>query len=217
MFHKLWLTSLLNFFPIAAQLPLGMVIVCLHTIAILSKEPYVRTTDERLHLLAQVDLFLFMLSGYVFQIGETLDTGSDVLMSIFLLFVTFFFLAAFIYQVWYKLQAAYKNLTGAFLTRDREDDTEREKETQKRDEETRAELASMKAAHHRTNSGKLRPPSINMGSQEAQAQAQTTAKAKKGKAQDDAFDDNDDGIEMADVSITQSLRDQGQSPLAQAT
>jgi hypothetical protein len=43
----------------------------------------VRATDERLHLLAQVDLFLFMLAG---QVTHTLAATSDVVASVSLLF-----------------------------------------------------------------------------------------------------------------------------------
>ena len=53
---------------------------CAYFLLIVYRAPYKRDADERLHLLAQVNIFLFLLAAYVFLGGETLDSTSDALM-----------------------------------------------------------------------------------------------------------------------------------------
>jgi hypothetical protein len=48
MANKLALTSLLAFFPIEWQMPLGMVVIVCYMMAVLLLQPYVRRGDDRL-------------------------------------------------------------------------------------------------------------------------------------------------------------------------
>lgn len=53
-FHKLLLTSVLAFFPREAQLSVGMAIAVIYMVVLLRENPYLRPTDDALHMLAQV-------------------------------------------------------------------------------------------------------------------------------------------------------------------
>jgi len=88
MANKFFLTSLLAFFPVSAQMPVGMVWIILYTYVILFAKPYVRAYDDRLHLYANCHLFLIMLmaltlQNVAFEVGST----TDVLASLILLVV----------------------------------------------------------------------------------------------------------------------------------
>lgn len=64
---------------------------------------YSYKADERLHLLAQVQLYMLLVSAQVFSQGGYLDTASDVAISVFLLIATIYFLLLFIQAVAQKL------------------------------------------------------------------------------------------------------------------
>jgi len=51
---QLFLTSLLIFIPSAAILQVGMVAASLYVLALLLVEPYIRSTDQRMHVFTQV-------------------------------------------------------------------------------------------------------------------------------------------------------------------
>ncbi len=97
--HKLFLTSVLAFFPSDMQIPVAMVVCIGYLIVILLSSPYFRKGDDRLHLFAQVEIFLIVLGCYVFYRGEKLDFKNDVIISTFLIFVILCFALLFISQV----------------------------------------------------------------------------------------------------------------------
>jgi len=109
MSHKLLLTSLLAFFPVVSQLPLGMCVAFLYAIIILESRPYFRKGDDRLHLFAQVEIFLLLEAGYVYRYNNTrLDRKSDVVVSIFLIGVVLGFLGVFVTQTFNIVHKVYK-------------------------------------------------------------------------------------------------------------
>jgi len=88
MANKFFLTSLLAFFPVSSQMPVGMVWIILYTYVILFSKPYVRAYDDRLHLYANIHLFLIMLMALTLQNTEFIvGSTTDVLASLILLVV----------------------------------------------------------------------------------------------------------------------------------
>jgi hypothetical protein len=73
MIHKLIMTSILAFFPTETQLPIGMSVAILYTMALLVCQPYVRNEDDLLHLLVQAEIFLLCAVGWVFCKSYTLS------------------------------------------------------------------------------------------------------------------------------------------------
>lgn len=67
MAHKLTMTSLVAFFPELVQLAIGMVVLAAYLIILLLLNPYIRTGDDRLHLVAQTELLLLLMAGNCFQ------------------------------------------------------------------------------------------------------------------------------------------------------
>jgi hypothetical protein len=108
MAHKLCLTSLLPFLQADIQLQIGMCICILYAVVILLRRPYYRKGDDRLHLSAQVELFLMMLAGFVFLRGNKLDTTSDALISIFLIIVVTGFVIVFLAQTFHIFHKMFK-------------------------------------------------------------------------------------------------------------
>ena len=101
MCNKLILTSLIAFFPVDLQLPFGMVFAVLYLMVLLVAKPYVRKGDDRLHLFAQLEIFVILLAGYVFQQfseGE-LTYKADVAMSIVLIILVISFMLFFLFQL----------------------------------------------------------------------------------------------------------------------
>jgi hypothetical protein len=97
MLHKLILTSLLSFLPNAWQLPMAMLFVVLYYLLILFRQPYHKKRDERLHLLAQANLFLLLTAAHIFNNGTDLDGASDLGLSIFLCCTTGYLVSLFIF------------------------------------------------------------------------------------------------------------------------
>lgn len=62
--HKLFMTSILTFVDRFSQMPVGLAVLGLYLIAILVVKPYVRSTDDLLHLTCQMELMLLCLVGY---------------------------------------------------------------------------------------------------------------------------------------------------------
>jgi len=92
MLHKLFITSLVGFFPFAAQLDIAMAVVTLYLIVILSFRPYVRAGDDQLHKLAQVELMLLLMAGNVFNQSDVVSASLSTFLSFILItaFVGFF-------------------------------------------------------------------------------------------------------------------------------
>jgi len=88
MLNKFFLTSVLAFFPINAQMPVGMVWVNMYTTVVLFTKPYVRLYDDRLQLYANIHLFLIMLMALTLQSNPfTPGSSTDVFASVLLLIV----------------------------------------------------------------------------------------------------------------------------------
>lgn len=98
LMHKLALTSLIQFAQSSYVMILGMAIAISYLILILIVKPYTRKSDDRLHLFAQVEIFMFLLVAYSFQSQIDLDDYTDTLLSILLVVVTAIFLIFFVYQ-----------------------------------------------------------------------------------------------------------------------
>jgi hypothetical protein len=99
-FHKLFLTSVLAFFPKSSQLPIGMCIVIGYLIIHLRLNPYLRPSDDALHLLAQVELFMLLLAGYIFTYLQTnvYSSTDDLMISIALIIICIGFVIAFLWS-----------------------------------------------------------------------------------------------------------------------
>lgn len=100
MANKLALVSLIGFLPLLAQLPSAMAVISTYTISILLIQPYIRKGDDRLHLLANVEILLLLLSAFVLLESEkdngTLDERTDILASAVLIMLTCGFIVAFL-------------------------------------------------------------------------------------------------------------------------
>jgi len=85
MANKLFLTSIIIFFPNGLQPGAGMVWSVSYIILILVFFPYVRKIDDRLHTYAQLHLFFILLIGYVlqqtpFEIGSAVDVFASFIL-----------------------------------------------------------------------------------------------------------------------------------------
>ena len=97
MAHKLLLTSILAFLPQNYQMPCGMVFAIIYLIILLIAHPYIRKADDRLHIFAQIEIFLLMFGGYVYYSkGGFEETVTDVAVSIALIMIAVFFFAYFL-------------------------------------------------------------------------------------------------------------------------
>ncbi len=67
MLNKLLLTSILPFVSLDGQMPFGMATIMSFSIIILLMKPYIRKGDDRLHLLVNTEIFLYLLSAHVIQ------------------------------------------------------------------------------------------------------------------------------------------------------
>jgi len=99
MANKLFLTSILAFFPTKSQIPIGMAWCTGFTIYLLLSQPYLRKGDDRLHLTGQTELFLLMLMAYVLiEVDSTIDPTTDILLSLVCIAITVFFICFFLLQ-----------------------------------------------------------------------------------------------------------------------
>jgi len=107
MLHKMLLTTALQFLSIKYQMILGMAIVVLYLIIILLVHPYSYRSHDRLHLLAQTCLYMYLLAGYVFynlDIAGELDSTGDILMGVIILIDLGFFFFMFILSLFPRLR-----------------------------------------------------------------------------------------------------------------
>jgi IPT/TIG domain/Tyrosine-protein kinase ephrin type A/B receptor-like len=114
--HKLFLTAVLAFFPTASQLPLGMCVSVAYMMTILIMNPYIRVSDDRLHLLAQAEIFLLLCAGNVFYHLPTtaFEDDDDFWLSITLMFMTCAFLLVFL---WSGIVVMYRMLKKCLIDR----------------------------------------------------------------------------------------------------
>jgi len=82
--HKLILVSLIAFFPPDLQLPFAMTFIQAYLIIILLVHPYKQDTDDRLHLQAQIALFLYLYAGFMLQ-RATVSDATEIVLDIILI------------------------------------------------------------------------------------------------------------------------------------
>jgi len=104
MLHKLLVTSIVAFFPPLAQMAVAMVIVCVYLMILLVTRPYIRKGDDRLHLFAQIEIFLLLMAGNNFNSQTTPDKLMDNVMSAVLIIAFSAFLLFFIVQCYINLR-----------------------------------------------------------------------------------------------------------------
>jgi len=85
MAHKLILTSLLALFPYEWQMPFGMFAAALYMAAIMFGKPFIRKADDRLQVLAQAELMLYLLAGHIFNKRVPKDSYIDPVMTVCLI------------------------------------------------------------------------------------------------------------------------------------
>jgi hypothetical protein len=98
--HKLFLTSLLAFFPFDLKLPAGMCVAGLYCLSLLLFNPFVRVNDDRMILLAQFELSNILMCGYILQIyGFPEPNGfQDIALSVVLIILVLCVVAIFFYH-----------------------------------------------------------------------------------------------------------------------
>lgn len=97
MGHKLLLTSVIRFLSWDTQVPAGLVVLVAYAGVLLVVKPYIRKGDDRLHLLAQVELFLLIYSADIIRTMGTdrLDQRTDAALSALLIIITLGFVVMF--------------------------------------------------------------------------------------------------------------------------
>jgi IPT/TIG domain/Tyrosine-protein kinase ephrin type A/B receptor-like len=138
--HKLFLTSVLAFFPSASQLPLGMTIATAYTMALLIIGPYIRKSDDQLHLLAQVEIFLLLCAGNVFYHLplDAFDDQDDLWLSITLMAMTLLFVVAFFWSGIVVVYRMIRNFCDSSNDKDSKDvDSNSDSEYQSDEDESR--------------------------------------------------------------------------------
>jgi len=98
MVFKLLMTSVLAFLPSMWQLPYAMVVAGLYSILILLRSPYIRTHDDRIHLLALIEMILLCMCGYILQQPQDFDYAIDVALSVIFIGLTIAVVLLFIYH-----------------------------------------------------------------------------------------------------------------------
>eukprot|EP00455_Lapot_gusevi_P034603 TRINITY_DN381_c0_g1_i1.p1 TRINITY_DN381_c0_g1~~TRINITY_DN381_c0_g1_i1.p1 ORF type:complete len:769 (-),score=306.56 TRINITY_DN381_c0_g1_i1:325-2631(-) len=98
MLNKLVMTSCIVFFPTSLQLAAGMAVIMLYSMIILIVNPYIRKGDDRLHLFANIELFLMLFITYSFQEQIDLDDSQDTLVSVILIIISAGFFLFFLVQ-----------------------------------------------------------------------------------------------------------------------
>jgi len=119
MFNKLFLTSLLLFFPASMRMAAGAVMSLLYLMVILLRRPYIRALDERMHLCAYTEVLCFFLAGSVLAKNPVEgDTMADAALSAVLILLsgTVLVLLAFHMYLYSRMSSAYeiKHQTGSW-------------------------------------------------------------------------------------------------------
>jgi len=101
MANKLFLTSILAFFPFNAQLPMGFAWAFAYLDVLLLVKPYVRKGDDSLHLYAETEIALILLAAWVYYSLDvsTLDTTTDVALSVVLILISVGVIIYFLFQL----------------------------------------------------------------------------------------------------------------------
>ncbi len=115
---QLTITSMLGLFPQGAQLPVGQTIAIVYMIILLHLNPYIRRDDDRLHLLTQVEVFLYLAAGWLFYNlpVDAYSVQNDLLMSVLLILLfilvggSFMLFAAYrVYRFFARMYRARQN------------------------------------------------------------------------------------------------------------
>lgn len=98
MGHKLMLVSIVSFLPNFLEMVGHMIVLLAYTVSLLVLQPYIRKGDDRMHLLAQCELLLLAMVGWVLQNTEDgeLTEFMDILVSALLILMTSGFLVSFL-------------------------------------------------------------------------------------------------------------------------
>jgi len=125
MAHKLFLCAMIGFFSWDWQLPSGMVVITVYTMTILLLKPYLRKGDDRLVLLGQVELYLYLLAGYMFHSEISLDYTTDTTLSVFLILLTLGFFLFVVIQSYTVLRKMCHNWRESRRAKRRKQEEER--------------------------------------------------------------------------------------------
>lgn len=103
MANKLFLTSIVIFFPLDWQMSVALAWSTLFILFLLVRPPYVREMDDRLHLFAMTAIYCLLLIGHTSDRDEK-DTAMDVLLSVVLITAVIGLFLLFLYHVslWWK-------------------------------------------------------------------------------------------------------------------
>ena len=142
MLHKLFLTSLLAFFPAEAQLPVGMVVAFLYMVELLRTNPYLLADDDKLHILAQTEIVLLLMAGNIFYHSplDSFDSATDWTLSFTLLSVSFIVFGVCAYYVYKSVRGKIK----LWWNRRRHKREEREEEEKEKEREMMNKRSSLK-------------------------------------------------------------------------
>jgi hypothetical protein len=86
MMHRLITTSIIIFLPWDMQMPVAMTAVVIHTVSLLWMAPYLRKSDDALHLVVQIEMLSVMLAGHI-QMNVQADVFTDVLLTVSLVLI----------------------------------------------------------------------------------------------------------------------------------
>jgi len=99
MANKLTMVALLAFLPPAIQMEAALFVCGVFFCVLVLKPPFVRLSDDALHVLAEVEIFLVVLAALVMSHqGTALDDTTDVLLSLI-----FIMLAITLFVIWLAL------------------------------------------------------------------------------------------------------------------
>jgi hypothetical protein len=124
MVNKLFMTSLLTFFPVNVRMQFAMAWTAGFAIVLLVNKPYLRKGDDRLHLLAQCELFLLVLAAYTLHVSGELPESLGTLLSILLIFLVLGFVIYFLLQMVSVLNRTFKAFKRARLKKFMDDESD---------------------------------------------------------------------------------------------
>lgn len=114
MGHKLFLTSIVVFMPNELIMGANMVVMVGYLIMLLVFNPYLRKGDDRLHLLAQVNLFVLALMGHALRLLQdpfkspfASRNTVEILLSALLIAINVIFLGSFLIIAGRNVKKAY--------------------------------------------------------------------------------------------------------------
>jgi hypothetical protein len=110
MMVKLLVTSVMPFFRVATiQMPVGISVVAIFIILIMTRSPYIRPSEDRLHLFALLQLLSIMMCSYIISVtdADELDPRTNIALSVVLIGLTLALFATFLYMVGVALHHMY--------------------------------------------------------------------------------------------------------------